>query len=263
MKEHPEIGRLQAHLDGELSPVEARELSRHLEGCSDCREALGGLETLARDTARALASLGPGEPDLAPALQEVRRRGGRRRVGRSRQGLAAAAAVVLLLGAGAAAAMPGSPLRAWLDARFGPDEAVPAAAEPLAERGEVTGAAALGVTVDLAQGELQVVFRGVPEGMDLEVEPTREARAGVFAPSESRFSTAPGRVEVEVRGAGDVLRVRIPESARLAEVRVDDTVVARVQDGDVVLPGRAAGEALDARIRIRIPSSGNPGNHGG
>ena len=263
MKKHPDTGRLQAHLDGELSPDEARELSRHLESCPECRKALADLESLARDTVRALAVLGPQATDLDTALQEVRRRGGRRRIGRSRQGLAAAAAVVLLLGAGAAAAMPGSPIRAWLDARFGTDEAVPEAAESPAEEVEVTGAAALGVTVDLAQGQLQVVFRGVPEGMHLEVEPTREARAGVFAPSESRFSTAPGRVEVEVRGVGDVLRVRIPERARLAEVRVDDTVVARVQDGDVVLPGRAAGEALDTRIRIRVPPSGNPGNRGG
>jgi hypothetical protein len=77
--------------------------------------------------------------------------------------------IVLLVGSGAAAAVPGSPLRAWIEEQLRPDDApVPtvleAPEEPAAERpGEA------GVVVSLLEGAVTVSFRDVPEGAWLEV----------------------------------------------------------------------------------------------
>jgi len=253
MTQHMDEGRLQAHLDGELSPGDQEVVRDHLRACPQCRESLRELEVLADRTARAIARLDPPTPDVDVALWDVRRRRARRRSGGRRRGLTAAAAVILLVAAGAAAAVPGSPLRSWIDARLTPaDPPVPTVAAP-DETVEVADDSALGVTVDLRDGSVRVSFRGVREGMILELEPTREDRVGVFGPAESQFRTASGRVDVDVRGPGQVLRVQIPEGAHVAEVWAEDVMVARIEEGRVALPGRAAERALDGRIRIELP----------
>lgn len=255
MNGHIEEGALQAWLDGELSPGEARATRDHLEGCSLCREYLEELEALAEGASRALSLLEPPAPDLNAALWEVRRRRARRRSAGHRRGLAAAAVVVLLLGAGAAVALPGSPFRSWIEMRSS-GEMAPAALDGTAA--EDTPLSTLGVTVDLLEGAIDVVFQGVPPGMVLELEPVKEDRVGVYAPPASRFRTAPGRVEVTVNGAGEVLRVRVPEGAARAEIRVNHEVVARVVEGDLVLPGAASRSALEGRIRVRLSEGDLP-----
>lgn len=255
MTEHIEEGRLQAWLDGELPTGERGAVAAHLASCSACRAVHRELEAVQADTTEALGMLDVRAPDVDGALWEVRRRRARRRSGGHRRGMAAAAAVVLLVGGGAALAMPGSPLRSWIDA--GSDPGSPSAPVPEV-RTEADEGAALGVTVDLLDGSIEVAFLEAPPGMVLEVEPTSERRAGVFAPPASRFRTAPGRVEVRVSGPGEILRVRVPSSARGAEIRVNGEVVARVRDGDLILPTGAARDTLDARVRVRIPGSDSP-----
>jgi predicted anti-sigma-YlaC factor YlaD len=251
MNQHVEEGRLQAWLDGELLGEEDASVAAHLEGCPVCRDAVRELEALGAAASAAISLLEVPAPDLDAALWEVRRRGARSRSAGHRERLAAAAVVVLLLGAGAAVAMPGSPLRNWLEAPAGPE----VASFPVGETPEAPSSA-LGVTVDLLDGSITVAFHQVPEAMVLELEPVEEGRAGVYAPAASRFRTAPGRVEVTVSGPGDVLRVRIPATTHRAEIRVDDRVVARVVDGDLLLPGAAGRSALDARIRVSLPRDG-------
>jgi hypothetical protein len=253
MNEHMDQGRLQAWLDGELPPPDATSVSNHLEGCAVCRDAVRELEALEAAASGAISLLDPPSPDLEAALWDVRRRRARTRAAGHRQRLGAAAVVVLLLGAGAAVAMPGSPLRGWIEGLF--EAEVASAPSPAIE---TASPSALGVTVDLMDGSIVVVFHDAPEGMVLELEPVGEGRAGVYAPAASRFRTAPGRVEVTVSGPGDLLRVRIPDSARHAEIRVHDRVVARVSDGDLLLPGAAGESAFDTRIRVGLPRNGSP-----
>jgi hypothetical protein len=253
MNEHIDQGRLQAWLDGELPPPDATSVSNHLEGCPVCRDAVRELEALEAAASGAISLLEPPSPDVEAALWDVRRRRARARAAGHRQRLGAAAVVVLLLGAGAAVAMPGSPVRGWIEGRS--EAELPSAPS---DGSETAAAAALGVTVDLLDGAIVVVFHDAPEGMVLELEPVGETRVGVYAPAASRFRTAPGRVEVTVSGPGDLLRVRIPDSARWAEIRVHDRVVARVADGDLVLPAAAGESAFDTRIRVDLTRNGSP-----
>jgi hypothetical protein len=251
MNEHMDPGRLQAWLDGELPPADETSVSNHLKGCPVCRDAVRDLEALGAAASGAISLLDPPSPDLEAALWEVRRRRARARATSHRQRLGAAAVVVLLLGAGAAVAMPGSPLRSWIE---GVSEAEMA---PAPSHGtETATTSALGVTVDLLNGSIVVIFHDVPEGMVLELEPVAEGRTGVYAPAASRFRTAPGRVEVTVSGPGDVLRVRIPDNAREAEIRVHDRVVARVAEGNLVLAGAASESVFDTRVRVVLSRNG-------
>lgn len=260
MTGHPDEGRLQAHLDGELSQEENRLVEEHLGACATCRGIVGELEVLADRAARAVAVVDPPATDVDEALWDVRRRRAGRRTGGHRRRVAAAASFILLVAAGAAAAVPGSPIRAWIEARLDPpDPAVPVVEETVPQIERPEDEASLGVTVAMLDGTVRVSFTGAPGETTLEIEPTGAGRVGVFAPAESRFRTAPGRVEVEVTGPGRVLRVQVPERARLAVISIDGVTVAEVSEGVVVLPGRAMEQPLDAMLRIPLaPSTRDP-----
>lgn len=257
MSGHLEEGRLQAYLDGELA--DAREVEAHLDACPECRARVEELHRLGERADRALARLETGRPDVEAALWEVRRRRAARRAGAHRRRLAAAAVVVLTLGAGAAAAMPGSPIRGWIEAWLAPTEEPVPAAVPAVDPAAVPEDA--GVLVDLVDGAVTVRFHGVPAGALLEVRFVEGARAGVYAPSAARFETAAGRVDVHLEGDGDVLRVELPRDAARAEVLVEGESVFRWAEGRTILPGPHPAETLEDGVRLRI--SGNPHARGG
>jgi putative zinc finger protein len=108
---HRDDGVLQALLDGELDSKSAADARQHLDGCAACRARLEELRQDEQLVNRALPSL-----DHTPANVPVETITRAARPHMRRVLLRWAAAIALMvIGAGALYAVPGSPVRRWVD----------------------------------------------------------------------------------------------------------------------------------------------------
>lgn len=229
-------GRLRAWLDGELAPGEGLELQArfhqdpHMVRAAEdirAREARVGslLSTLdvtppvervrrALETARS----GSRNEDLAPYRADPRSRVAVSRASGAR--LAQAATLVLFLAGAASAAIPGSPVRAWLDRALGsgpePAAIVPGLAEePVPEEG--------GLYVAPGRDRLDVDLVGVPSATEIVVTLVPGDTAVVYAPegSEYEWDAELGRARANV--SGGPVRLELPDGVDV-DLIVDDRV---------------------------------------
>lgn len=234
-------GTLLAIRDG--CPVDADALL-HVEQCASCRGALADVRARARTVGDALGSLVRDVPvDVEAAKAEVRRRLDERREASRRRvpGLVGAlgrAAVLLLLAAGVAYALPGSPLRAWLDDRLGPT--VTTVTTPSADGSPPTTE---GVELDVPLGGLRMVLTSVEQDQPLEITWSDGERVRLVAAAGSRYAVAAGRVEAEV-AAGPV-RVVLPRSSGSVTIEAGGRVVLRSVDGDIEIVGDVVSRDAD------------------
>ncbi|MCI0655763.1 MAG: anti-sigma factor, partial [Acidobacteria bacterium] len=86
------------YLDSELDPKTSFEVSRHLEGCADCKTRFDSEGVLEQALAKELARPQPGDDALwKRSLDRIQNRGRWRRAALVSGGIAAAAVLVLLL----------------------------------------------------------------------------------------------------------------------------------------------------------------------
>ena len=90
-----EVEQIAALAEGRLTGADRDRLVRHLAGCSDCREVLGGTVEVLRDVRESAAPVGRSAGEASPAELPVR--GGRARIP-SRPALSALAAGLTILG---------------------------------------------------------------------------------------------------------------------------------------------------------------------
>jgi hypothetical protein len=199
--------------------VDAREHS-HLEACVACGATLREARERAVWVAHALSELGEPEIDLERARTEIRRRIDERarrdvRHGRWwRPSHLGRAAGLLLLVAGAASALPGSPLRQWIE---GERESAVESARSLPVS-EGTGDQVAAVSVGVPSDGIRVSIQGAGPLGPIEIVWVDEGTARVEAPAGSRFTYGEGRIEAFV-SSGPV-RVSLPASAAVP-VRMD------------------------------------------
>lgn len=106
---HADEGLLQALLDGEVDQAAAAEVRRHIDECTQCRGLLEELRGDDQWLEGVLQSIDHPVPQVPAKTIATRAR-------RSRRPLRWAAAIgLLLLAAGTAYALPGSPVRRWID----------------------------------------------------------------------------------------------------------------------------------------------------
>lgn len=236
---HVSEGTLLAIRDGGLVDADAR---LHVESCPSCRAELDDARARARTIADALASLAEDAPvDVGAAKAEVRRRlderrkTGRRPMPRLAGGLGRAA-VLLLLAAGLAYALPGSPIRGWLEERVEPtvtdalpDEGAPPSTE--------------GVELDVPLGGLRMVLTSVEDGQRLEITWSDSDRVRLVAQAGSRYSVAAGRVEADV--ARGPVRVALPRSSGSVTIEAAGRMVLRSVDGDLEIQGEIVSRDAD------------------
>lgn len=255
---HVDEPEILAFLDGELPAGEAEGVRRHLERCGECGRIRARVERRSRLFSRAVARI-----DAAPRTTEwaeVLERAGetppsepaRRTPARATPFLKAA--VILLAVTGVAAAIPGSPVDDWLGTAAdrvtgwlsGGEETVEVRTpEPVgAER------ATPGVAVALYGGEVTVSLREVPPGTAVEVTLSSGREAEVEA-AGARYRTSPGRIEV-LGTSGEPIRIRLPEIASHATVRVGDRPAVRLEDGRLhrLLEGATGTETS---VTFRVP----------
>jgi len=249
--------------DDELEIV-SQDRRAHLEGCPPCRQALGS----ARERARRVAEGLPPAPTLSDEEITGAREAVRARLGDPAHGpgapasggdspegdhgdarvrplhrpgwglgaLARAAGLVLLLGGGAAA-LPGSPVRAWIEeALQDPVAAVGEAPEPSpAAEAAPAPTGETGVRVRVDEGPIAVVVHGAAPGSRIRVVLAQGRELAVFAADGSRFRSSDG--QVEVTAAAGPIRVRLPRSVLPATLSANGRVYLRWTGTGLETPG--------------------------
>ncbi len=265
---HPDSGSLQALLDGELDPVETRELRIHAEACQECRFRLEDLEASSKESADALGVL-----DLEPDVDAARSRLWARREGVNRArpfflawSLPKAASIALLLTCAAATALPGSPVRRWLaqgwealiqssgpGAPSGGSEVAPEDPTPSTSTQDLEET---GAGIPAYAGGVEIWIHGLTAESDLRVLWTDGEEAWIYAGEGTRFTSTDGRLEAF--GPPGPVRVEIPRSVGRVLLGLDGEVLLRKSGGGLEILGPVL-ERSPSEIRFEpLP----PPNHG-
>ena len=253
---HVDEGRLQALLDEELHAGERAEVETHLRDCLACRTELAGLRDAGAAFGEAMLLLERPRPvarDYAIAWPR-RGAGGWARVAGA---LPRAAVLVLGFAAAAAAVVPGSPLRGWVEG-LGEPEAAPVAIAPVSAElpeaaPDVEAPPESGVLVDPLNGTVRVDLRDAGTRLGVRASLSDAAQAGVFATgaaADARFDTGPGRIEVVGAGSGE-LRIELPRGASSATVTVNGVEYLR-KEGDQLRLVAPAEDSAGAEVRFRV-----------
>ena len=220
--EHLDEARIQALLHGELSEQDAASTREHVKGCPACSRQLSEMAEAERIMSGLLSRLDTPPPHVEvgrvmaaasePPALEVDSRGRRNR-------WVAAILLVTLIG-GAAYAIPGSPLRSWVegwipkifDQNTDPDHA-PGPVPPPAPR--------LGGVAVIPGPRFTIAFTSPSEGT-LRVTLVESEHLAVRAPAgTASFESGPDGLVIDARGASTAFEIDIPRSAPHVEIRVE------------------------------------------
>ena len=241
---HLDDGTLQAFLDDELPAPRRAGAAEHMLGCEECRSRHEGLKRANAVFSEAVASLDVRPPAAEPPTDLSA--GGRRAAG----SFVKAAGLVLLLAAAASAAVPGSPIRAWIESAVepAPEPVVEPEARPEPTPAPAPAPAPVAVSIAPESGRVEIVLEGL-DGVSIRLMETEESSAAVSVQGTERdpsFSMAPGRIEV--RGAvGGEVTVEIPRSLREARVFLDGDLYAEKSGGRLRTPGVVESPAAGSR----------------
>lgn len=224
---HIDEGTLQAYLDDEVGV--RTEIDAHIQWCATCAAELNRLRRASQLFADACQTV-----DVQAPQRSVKSLGRRRLL--PRMPLARAALFLIGFAAIASAAIPGSPVRAWISYALHsigvlPDSNQPAArvaSEPRAsaDAAEKSNDAAA-LSIEPANGRVLVVLTNVSKEAQIRVRVVETERAQVQASGEAaqaRFKTGAGRIELIGVGRGEVI-VDLPSSVKEARVEADGRVL--------------------------------------
>ncbi|MFO7894597.1 MAG: zf-HC2 domain-containing protein [Longimicrobiales bacterium] len=238
---HLDDGTIQAFLDDELRPGERADAAEHLLGCRRCRTAKDELARAHSVFSEAVSFL-----DVEPAGSAPAATG--RRLSLGGAAFVKAASLVLLVSAAASAAVPGSPVREWIERTVGPESAVeeaPTLEVETAAPGPARPPAPAGVSLP-ARGAVDVVLSGL-RGSTIRLVETDGQNIAVStlgAETDPAFRTSAGRIEVR-DGVGGEVTVEMPRSLRVGRLVVDGELYAECESGAlrVHVPAETVGGA--------------------
>ena len=189
------------------------------------------------------ATVSPAQPRAVPSARGRASGFPRRWILRTRT--LQAALFVLFMAGGAAALVPGSPLRRWLQRDGSEAASTPARMQAPVEVAPLPQSSVSAVP---AGGRLRIVLE-LPAGTELRVVPVNGERATVFADTETRFTSAEGVIEAAVTGGA--VRVELPRGAGDASLEVNGQLYVRAQGGELRFTVPAA-DSSDAEVSFRI-----------
>ncbi|MBC7894258.1 MAG: hypothetical protein H7066_02540 [Cytophagaceae bacterium] len=237
---HLNVEHIQRALHDEPLPD---DVGLHVATCEACRARV---EEAREEEARVFAMLGAlDQPVRLPTLQLVQSKAARRRWGGP---LRWAAAFVLFASLGGVAyALPGSPVRRWVEAwRKGPEpvnatapraEPAPGAVDPSGVSIAAGASVVVTFTEMQSEGEVSIALADVD---DIAVEATSGG---------AQFDVGPAGLTIRNAGLTASYEMRVPRSAAHVEVRIGGVRVW-VKDGARIASTPAAGPDGVARIPI-------------
>jgi hypothetical protein len=225
---------LQRLLHGEAAPDPVRA---HAEQCSECAGRLEQERAKEADLFALLDTVDHPPPMVTAHDIAARARPPRRRLASSP--VRWAATIVLVVGlAGIAYAVPGSPVRTWLEDVFHSDaESDGTLVTPAFDDGPA------GIAIDPG-ALLVIVFETVRTGSRARVTLVETPRVMVEAPSGSAgFTIGPDRLQVAIGRDSTLVEVRVPRSLpRLEIYQGNRLLLSRTAAGVVVPP--SAGDSV-------------------
>lgn len=247
-------GTLQALLDGELAPGPRAQADAHLAACRDCAGQLADMRGLNARTSALLGLVEAAPPVLAAQAQFARHRRGGGALAQARRALPRAAVLVLAVaGAAAAAVVPGSPVREWVErAAVQPREQEPALPAPAPAPAVKAPPAPKAVSILPLDGHVRIAVTGSSPELRVRARLSDAPQAQVTATGaavSARFRMGPGRLEIMGAGPGELV-VDLPAGADAAFVEVDGRVLA-AKEGNTLrsLAPRVAGSAEEPVFR--------------
>ena len=223
---------LLAYLDDELSDDRRSEVGQHLAECEACAAELESLRSASEGLSRALERIDRPAPELdISTIVKQRESRGKRRLGKVE--LAKAAVLLLTIAGASAAAIPGSPVRAWLGRSLDAVKQV-ISPEPTAQRAapaveSVPDAAS--VAVAPVDGRVQIRLTDPAADAVVRVQLIEGSQAVVWS-TGARYRTGAGWIEVLESGSAEV-RIELPRSLRSARIELNGRPVA-IKEGPML-----------------------------
>jgi anti-sigma factor RsiW len=231
---HIESGELQAYLDSEVSASARAQIDAHVHACAACSAELAQLRADATLFKTALTGIDVTAPvAIARTVLRHTRTPAPSFATTSRANLAKAALFIIGFAAIASAALPGSPVRKWLTGALRTVGVIAPAATPAPATSTETPRTAtapatapvenaVSITPDDA-GAVRIALSNVAPNTTIRVHLVDGLRAQVQTTglaSRARFSTGPGRIEINGVTAGEVT-ISLPRNASDARIVVD------------------------------------------
>lgn len=232
---HLDDGTIQAFLDDELPAPDRARVAEHLLACERCSGVQGELTRANARVREALSLL-----DVTPPAARAPAGAGRSRGRRTAGSLVKAAGLVLGLAAAASAAVPGSPVREWIESMVEPApvaETPAPDAEPAAPVAQPAAPAAVSLpagdrTVVVALAELDGV------AIRLRTDPSDQATILVRgAQRDPVFRTGADRLEARGAAGGELV-VELPGGS----------------DARLEVDGRIYAERTGGMLQVRVPA---------
>lgn len=254
---HLDEERIQRLLHGELARADETEARAHVAQCDGCRGRLVEAEREEREVLGLLRSLdGPapvvgvesvlaraGAPDSARHARARTR--GLPRPGRwlhARPLQWAAGFVIAAIVAGAAYAVPGSPVRTWVDAvvqRVGGGRGDGSGGTPEPSESQWSG-----IAVRAGSG-LVIRFAAAGAGARALVTLTDDAEVTVRSPvGAATFTTTEGGLEIDRVAPSAEFRIAIPRAAARVEIQVSGRRVFLKEGARIEAPGPAGADGV-------------------
>lgn len=224
--------------DGEITSVGGELAHRHLTACAECAEALALRRARHREVAELLRTIDDAPPIVSLDQLIVQARRGR---GPRWGAIAAAIAAVGVAMVAAAAAVPNSPLRAYL-AHLG----IPHRAAPTVDQSPESRVASVGFAPARV---VNVIFESPQQSGEIGVTLGDSPLVRVAHRSGSAsYTLTPDGVLIGNAGSGASYEVTLPRSAPVVRIRVDNRVVF-ARDGDDIVTAASP----DSQGRYVIP----------
>jgi len=241
---HIDDERIQRLLHGELPQADEVAARRHLAECGDCRARLAAARREEDEVYALLRQVDHGVPHVAAAAIVTQART------RAMPWLRWAAAIILALGvAGAAYAIPGSPLRAWVQRLT--RRAPPTPTSPPSPPSPDSSTA--GIAVPPGR-DLVVQFQGSPPVAQVDVLLTDDADVEVRTVTGSAtFAAGTDRLVVDNRSPQATFDVRIPRAAPRVAILLRETRIVLKEGARVVTEPSARCRADNASRYVCFP----------
>jgi len=250
---HLDEEQLQRLLHGETLPRAERSSREHVAGCADCRRRLAEAEREESEMVALFRAMDSPPPPIRAEAVAARARMVAARAHRFAWLRRAASLLVAVGIAGAAYAMPGSPVRGWVDAivRQIGGRSEPSAVAPVPSD---SAAGVSGISV-LPGQRLLVLFKTAQDGGQIHVWLTDGPEVQVQAPvGAATFASGADQLLIENRGFPATFEIRIPRDAPWIEIRVGGDPVFRKQGPRVTTTGSAS---ASGGYLLRLTASGS------